>query len=74
MTVGNLGVYDANIFLLGSRRFPVAGVTAGTVAISLLSGAVYTLALVGLIHFRWIHWKVGRTVVIYVLAGAIHHP
>ena len=71
VTVGNLGVYDANIFLLGSRRFPVAEVTASTIVISLLSGIVYAVALAGVIYCHWVHWKVGHTAVVYILACAI---
>ena len=71
VTFGNFSIYDANIFLLGSRRFSTAEVTASTFALSLLQGVVYTLALLGLVFFHWVNWTVGQPVVICILAWSI---
>lgn len=71
VTFGNLSIYDANIFLLGSRRYDAAQATATTFALSVVSGIVYAGVLFAVVFFQWVHWPVGQPVVIYLFALTI---
>lgn len=71
ITFGNLSIYDANIFLLGSRRFGIAEAAASTVSLSAVSGLIYAAGLIALVSLQWVSWPVGKPVVLYLLALTI---
>ncbi len=71
VTLGNLSIYEANIFLLGSKRFSVAEVSSTTLMVSMISGLLYALVLFGLVWFHVVSWAVGQPIVLYLLVWTI---
>src|SRR5882724_5905745 len=52
VTFGNLGFFDANIYLLSSRRFTLSEATMTSFVLSLVSGLLYGLLLFAIVGFR----------------------
>ena len=71
VTIGNLGFFDANIYLLGSRRYSLSEAAMTSFALSLVSGLLYALLLFVIVGFRFVRWPVGRPEVLFILLTAI---
>src|ERR1017187_996261 len=58
VTFGNLSFFDANIYLLGSRRFSLSEAAMTSFVLSLVSGLLYALLLFAIVGFRLV--QIGR--------------
>jgi O-antigen/teichoic acid export membrane protein len=71
VTFGNLSFFDANIYLLGSRRFSLSEAAMTSFVLSLASGLLYALLLFAIVGFRLVHWPVGNPWVFLALLMTI---
>src|SRR5580704_14514601 len=71
VTFGNLSFFDANIYLLGSRRFSLSEATMTSFVLSLVSGLLYALLLFAIVGFRWVHWPTSSVWVFFALLMTI---
>lgn len=71
VTLGNLGFFDANIYLLGSRRFSLSEATMTSFVLSLVSGLLYALLLFAIVGSRLIHWPMSSPWVFFALLMTI---
>jgi O-antigen/teichoic acid export membrane protein len=71
VTFGNLSFFDANIYLLGSRRFSLSEAAMTSFALSLVSGFLYAALLFVIVWFRFVHWSVGDPWVFFALLMTI---
>jgi O-antigen/teichoic acid export membrane protein len=71
VTFGNLSFFDANIYLLGGRKFSLSEAAMTSFVLSLVSGLLYALALFVIVGFRWVRWPVGDTGVFLALLMTI---
>jgi len=71
VTFGNLGFFDANIYLLGSRRFSLSEATMTSFVLSLVSGLLYALLLLAIVGFRLVHWPTSSPWVFFALLMTI---
>jgi O-antigen/teichoic acid export membrane protein len=65
--LGNLSLMDANIFLMGSRKFEQEEATPILLVMSILSGLFYGSILLCLVWFHWVNWPVGDGMVFCIL-------
>src|ERR1035441_1778100 len=71
VTFGNLSFFDANIYLLGSRKFSLSEAAMTSFVLSLVSGLLYALLLLAIVGFRLVHWPVGNPWVFFALLMTI---
>ena len=71
VTFGNLSFFDANIYLLGSRRFSVSEAAMTSFVLSLASGLLYALLLFVVVRFRLVHWPMDNPRVFFALLMTI---
>ncbi|MCG3147268.1 MAG: hypothetical protein PCFJNLEI_00707 [Verrucomicrobiae bacterium] len=67
VTFGNFSFMDANIFLMGSRRFSLPEALGTLLAVSIVSGVFYAGLMLGLVAGELVSWPVGNHLVFYAL-------
>jgi O-antigen/teichoic acid export membrane protein len=65
--LGNFSLMDANIFLMGSRKFGNEEATLTCAVFSAAAGLGYALILFGVVFFGWVKWPVGHASVFFLL-------